>query len=91
MKEIKKQYSQAKKDENLANKYIPNDELKKDLLESFKKTFNEEIKEAKGEIDRGKLYHTQKFKFPFYIIKALFVKSIDLFILSVFIQRNFDG
>ncbi len=25
------------------------------------------------------------------ILKALFVKSVDLFILSVFIQRNFDG
>ncbi len=33
MKEIKKQYSQAKKDENLANKYTPNDELKQDLLD----------------------------------------------------------
>ncbi|MBH0250775.1 hypothetical protein [Helicobacter pylori] len=26
-------HSQAKKDENLASKYIPNDELKKDLLD----------------------------------------------------------
>ncbi|GAA8614857.1 hypothetical protein HpDR69_08330 [Helicobacter pylori] len=30
---IKKRYSQAKKEENLASKYIPNDELKKDLLD----------------------------------------------------------
>lgn len=36
------------------------------LLEAFKKSFIEEIKEAKKEIDNGKLYHTQKFKFPFY-------------------------
>lgn len=36
------------------------------LLEAFKKTFIEEISEAKSEIDKGKLYHTQKFKFPFY-------------------------
>ncbi len=33
MKEIKKQYSQAKKEEKLTHKYIPNDELKKDLLD----------------------------------------------------------
>ena len=36
------------------------------LLEEFKKIFIEEISEAKSEIDKGKLYHTQKFKFPFY-------------------------
>lgn len=35
------------------------------LLEAFKKTFIEAINEAKSEIDKGKLYHTQKFKFPF--------------------------
>ncbi|GHR16387.1 hypothetical protein JP0092_03700 [Helicobacter pylori] len=33
MREIKKQYSQAKKDEKLTHKYVPNDELKKDLLD----------------------------------------------------------
>lgn len=33
MKEIKKQYSQAKKDEKLTHKYVPNDELKQDLLD----------------------------------------------------------
>ncbi len=33
MREIKKQYSQAKKEENLANKYTPNNELKQDLLD----------------------------------------------------------
>lgn len=36
------------------------------LLELFKKTFIEAIYKAKSEIDNGKLYHTQKFKFPFY-------------------------
>lgn len=36
------------------------------VLEAFKKTFIEAINEAKSEIDNGKLYHTQKFKFPFY-------------------------
>ncbi|MGL2603793.1 hypothetical protein ACQJ5U_07615 [Helicobacter pylori] len=36
------------------------------LQETFKKTFIEAINEAKSEIDKGKLYHTQKFKFPFY-------------------------
>ena len=36
------------------------------LLEAFKKTFIKEINEAKSEMDKGKLYHTQKFKFPFY-------------------------
>ncbi|GAA7053511.1 hypothetical protein HpCHN10_00370 [Helicobacter pylori] len=36
------------------------------LLEAFKKSFIEAITEAKNEIDNGKLYHTQKFKFPFY-------------------------
>ncbi|GHS04171.1 hypothetical protein JP0113_06610 [Helicobacter pylori] len=36
------------------------------LLEAFKKSFTEAITEAKNEIDNGKLYHTQKFKFPFY-------------------------
>ncbi|WP_237012989.1 hypothetical protein [Helicobacter pylori] len=33
MRQIKKQYSQAKKDEKLTHKYVPNDELKKDLLD----------------------------------------------------------
>ncbi|MGL2454000.1 hypothetical protein ACOWMF_02655 [Helicobacter pylori] len=33
IREIKKQYSQAKKDEKLTHKYVPNDELKKDLLD----------------------------------------------------------
>ncbi|GAA8160712.1 hypothetical protein NP05261_15120 [Helicobacter pylori] len=33
MKEIKKQYSQAKKDEKLTHKYVPNYELKQDLLD----------------------------------------------------------
>ena len=36
------------------------------LLEAFKRSFIEAITEAKNEIDNGKLYHTQKFKFPFY-------------------------
>ena len=36
------------------------------LLEAFKKSFIEAITEAKNEIDNGKLYHTHKFKFPFY-------------------------
>ena len=36
------------------------------LLAAFKKRFTEAITEAKNEIDNGKLYHTQKFKFPFY-------------------------
>lgn len=36
------------------------------LLEAFKKTFIEAINEAKSEIDNGKLYNIQKFKFPFY-------------------------
>ncbi len=36
------------------------------LLEWFKKSFIEAITEAKNEIDNGKLYHTQKIKFPFY-------------------------
>ncbi|WP_120942245.1 hypothetical protein [Helicobacter pylori] len=36
------------------------------LLEAFKKTFIEAINTAKSEIDNGKIYHTQKFKFPFY-------------------------
>ncbi|PUD35240.1 hypothetical protein C2R93_06810 [Helicobacter pylori] len=36
------------------------------LLEAFKKSFIEAITEARNEIDNGKLYHTQKFKFPFY-------------------------
>lgn len=36
------------------------------LLGAFKKRFIEAITEAKNEIDNGKLYHTQKFKFPFY-------------------------
>ncbi len=35
------------------------------LLGAFKKSFTEAIAEAKNEIDNGKLYHTQKFKFPF--------------------------
>lgn len=33
IREIKKQYSQAKKDEKLTHKYVPNDELKQDLLD----------------------------------------------------------
>ncbi|AHN37186.1 hypothetical protein JP0252_00940 [Helicobacter pylori] len=33
MREIKKQYSQANKDEKLTHKYVPNDELKQDLLD----------------------------------------------------------
>ncbi|GAA7650429.1 hypothetical protein MMM6_09460 [Helicobacter pylori] len=33
MREIKKQYSQAKKDEKKTQKYVPNDELKQDLLD----------------------------------------------------------
>ncbi|PUD04452.1 hypothetical protein [Helicobacter pylori] len=33
MREIRKQYSQAKKDEKLTHKYVPNDELKQDLLD----------------------------------------------------------
>lgn len=36
------------------------------LLKAFKKSFIEAITEARNEIDNGKLYHTQKFKFPFY-------------------------
>ncbi|TPH32474.1 hypothetical protein [Helicobacter pylori] len=36
------------------------------LLEAFKKTFIDAITDAKSKIDNGKLYHTQKFKFPFY-------------------------
>lgn len=36
------------------------------LLEAFKNRFIEAITEAKNEIDNGKLYHTQKFRFPFY-------------------------
>lgn len=36
------------------------------LLEAFKKSFIEAITEARNEIDNGKLYHTHKFKFPFY-------------------------
>ncbi|MFP6292058.1 hypothetical protein ACLGDZ_03200 [Helicobacter pylori] len=36
------------------------------LLEAFKKSFIEAITTAKKEIDNGKLYHTKKFKFPFY-------------------------
>lgn len=36
------------------------------LLEAFKKRFIEAITEAKNEIDNDKLYHTEKFKFPFY-------------------------
>lgn len=35
------------------------------LLEAFKRSFVEAITEAKNEVDNGKLYHTQKFKFPF--------------------------
>ncbi len=35
------------------------------LLEAFKKIFIQAITDAKSEIDNGKLYHTQKFKFPF--------------------------
>ncbi|MGH1613318.1 hypothetical protein [Helicobacter pylori] len=33
IREIKKQYSQAKKEEKLTHKYVPNDELKQDLLD----------------------------------------------------------
>ncbi|WRB84147.1 hypothetical protein KVE46_00880 [Helicobacter pylori] len=33
MREIKKQYSKAKKDEKKSKKYVPNDELKQDLLD----------------------------------------------------------
>ncbi|MGL2916433.1 hypothetical protein ACQKBM_05945 [Helicobacter pylori] len=33
MREIKKRYSQAKKEQKLTHKYVPNDELKKDLLD----------------------------------------------------------
>ncbi|EPZ92180.1 hypothetical protein [Helicobacter pylori] len=33
IREIKKQYSQAKKDEKKTHKYVPNDELKQDLLD----------------------------------------------------------
>ncbi|MGN8537825.1 hypothetical protein ACR9M0_00595 [Helicobacter pylori] len=33
MKEIKKQYLQAKKEEKKTHKYVPNDELKQDLLD----------------------------------------------------------
>ncbi len=36
------------------------------LLEAFKKTFIQAITDAKSEIDNGKLYHKQKFTFPFY-------------------------
>lgn len=36
------------------------------LMEAFKKAFIEVIKKAKSEIDNDKLYHTQRFKFPFY-------------------------
>lgn len=36
------------------------------LRGAFKKRFIEAITEAKNEIDNGKLYHTHKFKFPFY-------------------------
>ncbi|MGL2802371.1 hypothetical protein ACQJ9K_07545, partial [Helicobacter pylori] len=36
------------------------------LIEAFKKAFIEAINTAKSEIDNGKLYYTQKFKFPFY-------------------------
>ncbi|NHA81968.1 hypothetical protein EWZ84_06260, partial [Helicobacter pylori] len=44
MKEIKKQYSQAKKDENLASKYIPNDELKQDLFDIDNPNTTEDFK-----------------------------------------------
>ncbi len=44
MKEIKKQYSKAKKDENLANKYTPNDELKQDLLDINNPNTTEDFK-----------------------------------------------
>ncbi|GHQ33733.1 hypothetical protein VN1225_02650 [Helicobacter pylori] len=44
MREIKKQYSQAKKDEKLTHKYIPNDELKKDLLDIDDPNITEDFK-----------------------------------------------
>lgn len=48
------------------------------LLEAFKKTFIEAISEAKREIDRGKIYHTQKFKFTFYgIVDRLVAISLS--------------
>ena len=47
------------------------------LLEAFKKTFIQALIDAKSEIDRGKLYHTQKFKFRFYgIIDRLVAISL---------------
>lgn len=44
MREIKKQYSQAKKDEKLTHKYVPNDELKQDLLDIDNPNTTEEFK-----------------------------------------------
>ncbi|WRG05780.1 hypothetical protein FNE32_00865 [Helicobacter pylori] len=44
MKEIKKQYSQAKKDEKLTHKYVPNDELKQDLLDIDNPNTTEDFK-----------------------------------------------
>ncbi len=44
MREIKKQYSQAKKDEKLTHKYIPNDELKQDLLDIDNPNTTEDFK-----------------------------------------------
>ncbi|GAA7927055.1 hypothetical protein COL401_12990 [Helicobacter pylori] len=47
------------------------------LRESFKKSFIEAINEAKSEIDKGKIYHTQKFRFPFHgIVGRLVVISL---------------
>ncbi|WP_373930474.1 hypothetical protein [Helicobacter pylori] len=44
MREIKKQYSQAKKDEKLTHKYVPNDELKQDLLDIDNPNTTEDFK-----------------------------------------------
>lgn len=53
---------------NAINNYniLCNECADKALLEAFKTSFIEAITEAKNKIDNGKLYHTQKFKFPFY-------------------------
>ncbi|MFP6035788.1 hypothetical protein ACLF89_07745 [Helicobacter pylori] len=44
IREIKKQYSQAKKEEKLTHKYVPNDELKKDLLDIDNPNTTEDFK-----------------------------------------------
>ncbi|GHR57882.1 hypothetical protein JP0101_04190 [Helicobacter pylori] len=44
MREIKKQYSQDKKDEKLTHKYVPNDELKQDLLDIDNPNTTEDFK-----------------------------------------------